>query len=178
MTEHGGGAVLGRPRRHGCTTTRNVTRDRGLAGQVPGPGGERDTVPTMRSPEDTLEIQAVVVRYGFMIDDRDWDALDQIFTEDAVVDYRLNDPPTGVGPIVGRDELLHQLRDVLSHPYQHMLVSHVIDDVSDDEVVVRSKALLPIPGDRIADILYRDEVVRTPDGWRIKNKTIKSYHPS
>jgi hypothetical protein len=57
-----------------------------------------------------------------------------------------------------------------------MLVSHVIDDVSEDEVVVRSKALLPLPRGSIADILYRDVVVRTPEGWRIKSKSIKRYN--
>jgi len=130
-----------------------------------------------RDAADTLEIQEVVVRYGFLIDDRDWSAFDQVFTDDAVVDYRLQvgDALTGVGPIVGRDEVVRQIRD-LQHPYQHMLVSQVIDDVSADEVVVRSKALLPLPGGGIADILYRDVVVRTEQGWRIKHKSIKSYN--
>ena len=55
------------------------------------------------------------------------------------------------------------------------MVSHVIDDVSSDEVVVRSKALFPMPGGTIADIMYRDVVVRTPDGWRIRHKSLKRY---
>ena len=41
-----------------------------------------------RSAEDILAIQAVVVLYGFLIDDREWDRFDQVFTEDAVVDFR------------------------------------------------------------------------------------------
>lgn len=32
-------------------------------------------------------------------------------------------------------------------------------------------------GDRIADIMYRDQVVRTAAGWRIKSKAIKSCRP-
>jgi hypothetical protein len=56
-----------------------------------------------------------------------------------------------------------------------MLVAHQIEAVSDDEVVVRSKALLPIPGQCIVDTMYRDVVVRTPRGWRIKHKSIKRY---
>jgi hypothetical protein len=131
-----------------------------------------------RAAEDTLAIQSVVVKYGFLVDDREWDAFDQVFTDDAVVDFRLdnNDPPGAMGPYIGRDEIVHQYRDVLQHPYQHMLVAHVIDEVSADEVVVRSKALLPLPGGSIADILYRDVLVRTPQGWRIKQKTIKRYN--
>jgi hypothetical protein len=134
--------------------------------------------PARRSAEDTLAIQAVVVLYGFLVDDREWDRFDQVFTEDAVVDFRDHsaEPPRGLAPIVGRAEIVRQFRDVLTHPYQHMLVNHVIEDVSRDEVVVRSKALLPLPGGSVADILYRDTVVRTPDGWRISRKTTKRYN--
>ena len=134
--------------------------------------------PAPRSAEDILAIQAVVVLYGFLIDDREWDRFDQVFTEDAVVDFRDQsaEPPTGLAPIVGRAEIVRQFRDVLTHPYQHMLVNHVLEDVSPDEVVVRSKALLPIPGGSVADTLYHDTVIRTPDGWRISRKAIKRYN--
>ena len=131
-----------------------------------------------RSAEDILAIQAVVVLYGFLVDDREWDRFDQVFTQDAVVDFRDQSasPPTGLAPIAGRAEIVRQFRDVLTHPYQHMLVNHVIEDVSPDEVVVRSKALLPTPGGSVADIVYRDIVVRTPGGWRIRHKSIKRYN--
>ena len=133
---------------------------------------------TKRSAEDILAIQAVVVLYGFLVDDREWDRFDQVFTEDAVVDFRDQSaqPPRGLAPIVGRAEIVRQFRDVLTHPYQHMLVNHVIEDVSADEVVVRSKALLPMPGGTVADVLYRDTVVRTADGWRISRKATKRYN--
>ena len=136
----------------------------------PGPG--------KRSADDILAIQAVVVLYGFVLDDREWDRFDQVFTQDAVVDFRDQSasPPTGLAPIVGRAEIVRMFRDVLTHPYQHMLVNHVIEDVTPDEVLVRSKALLPMPGGSVADIMYRDTVVRTADGWRIARKEIKRYN--
>jgi len=101
-----------------------------------------------------------------------------VFTEDAVVDFRDQSasPPTGLAPIAGRSEIVRMFRDVLTHPYQHMLVNHVIEDVSPDQVLVRSKALLPMPGGSVADIMYRDTVVRTADGWRISRKEIKRYN--
>jgi hypothetical protein len=134
--------------------------------------------PAKRPAGEILEIQAVVVLYGFLIDDREWDRLDEVFTEGAVVDFRdhSSQPPAGLAPIIGRAEIVRQFRDVLTHPYQHMLVSHVIEDISPDEVIVRSKALLPVPGGSVADIMYRDTVIRTPDGWRISHKAIKRYH--
>jgi hypothetical protein len=56
-----------------------------------------------------------------------------------------------------------------------MLVSHIIDSVAGDEVVTRTKALVPLHEGGIADIAYRDVLVRTPAGWRIKDKSIRSY---
>jgi hypothetical protein len=134
--------------------------------------------PGKRSAEDILAIQAVVVLYGFVLDDREWDRFDQVFTQDAVVDFRDQSasPPTGLAPIVGRAEIVRMFRDVLTHPYQHMLVNQVIEDVTADEVIVRSKALLPMPGGSVADIMYRDTVRRTADGWRISHKAIKRYN--
>lgn len=130
-----------------------------------------------RTPQDTLEIQELVVRYGFVVDDREWDGFGDILTEDAVIDLRDHDvdPPAGLGPYTGLDEITHHYRDVLTHPSQHMLVNHVIDDVSDDEVVVRSKALVLLPEQKAARLVYRDVVVRTPKGWRIRQKNVKLY---
>ena len=66
-----------------------------------------------RSAEEILEIQAVVVRYGFLLDDREWDRFDEVFTEDAVVDFRdhSSQPPAGLAPIAGRAEIIRQFRD-------------------------------------------------------------------
>jgi hypothetical protein len=125
------------------------------------------------APQDALAVQAVVQKYGFLIDDRRWDDFDEVFTEDAVVDFRIGG--TGPDPLVGRGEIIRQFRDVFKHPFQHMLVSHLFEEATDDEVIVWSKALLPLREGGIADIVYRDVVVRTSDGWRIKDKSIKSY---
>ncbi len=130
-----------------------------------------------RSAEEILAIHDVVVRYGFVVDDRDWERMSEVFTEDAVIDFRDQraDPPRGLTPIIGRDEIVRQFRDVLTHPFQHMIVARTIDDVSDREVVVRGKALCPVPG-AIIDFEYRDVVVLTDDGWRIKHKSVKRYN--
>jgi hypothetical protein len=122
------------------------------------------------SSEDVLAIQNVIMKYGFLIDDREFARLGEVFTEDAVVDYR----PSGEGPFVGLAEIDRAMK-TLQHPVQHMLVSHIIDSASGDEVVTRSKALIPLQQGGIADIAYRDVLVRTPAGWRIKNKTTRSY---
>jgi hypothetical protein len=122
------------------------------------------------SAEDVLAIQAVIMKYGFLIDDREYDRMGEVFTQDAVVDYR----PGGEGPYVGLPEI-EQAMHTLQHPVQHMMVSHLIDNVSGAEVVVRTKALIPLQVGGIADICYRDVLVRTADGWRIKDKSTYSH---
>jgi ketosteroid isomerase-like protein len=120
--------------------------------------------------DDVVAIQAVIMKYGFFIDDRDFDRMGEVFTEDAVVDYR----PGSGGPFVGLAEIDRAMK-TLQHPVQHMMVSHIIDSVSGDEVVTRTKALIPLQVGGIADIAYRDVLVRTPAGWRIKDKSTHSY---
>ena len=128
--------------------------------------------------EDVLSIYAVVEKYGFLIDDREFDRLGEVFTDDAHVDYRIQgvEPLTGNGPFDGLAEIERQMH-ILEHPVQHMLVSHLIDSVSDEEVVVRSKALVPLHSGAIADIVYRDVLVRTSAGWRIRDKSLRSHRP-
>jgi SnoaL-like domain len=139
----------------------------------------RQASPVRRTVEDRLAIQDVVVRYGYVLDDQAWDALGEVFTDEAVVDFRDHgsNPPRGLAPFVGLDEIRRYFSEILTHPYQHMVVNHMIEDVSDDEAVVRSKTLCPVPGRMVTDIEYRDVVVRTPAGWRIKEKTTKRYNP-
>jgi ketosteroid isomerase-like protein len=122
------------------------------------------------SAEDVLAIQAVIMKYGFLIDDRQFGRLGEVFTEDAVVDYR----PGGDGPFTGLAKI-DQAMKTLQHPVQHMMVSHIIDDVSGDQVTTRTKALIPLQAGGIADITYRDVLVRTPAGWRIRDKSTRSY---
>ncbi|WP_271214859.1 nuclear transport factor 2 family protein [Pseudonocardia halophobica] len=137
-----------------------------------------------RTLEDRLAIRETVERYGFHLDDKDFDALRSILTEDAVLDFRDHrlDPPRGLSPFVGADEIIRQFREVVVYgadgPFQHIIVSSLVEDVSEDEAVVRSKVLCPMPDQLVIDVEYRDVVVRTPDGWKIKHKTCKRYNPN
>ena len=42
---------------------------------------------SMQEISDRLEIQDLMVRYSYAIDSRNWDALDDVFTPDAHIDY-------------------------------------------------------------------------------------------
>ena len=130
-----------------------------------------------RPTEDTLAILDVVARYGFVVDERDWAGFERVFTDDAVFDSRDHDydPPRGFAPLHGRDEIVRAFRDVYTHPIQHMIVTSVVDDVSPDEVVVRSKGLFPIPDFQFFEGVYTDRVIRTDRGWRIRHKAFRRF---
>lgn len=42
---------------------------------------------SLQEISDRLEIQDLLSRYSYAIDDGDWDALDDVFMPDAVIDY-------------------------------------------------------------------------------------------
>ena len=42
---------------------------------------------SLQEISDRLEIQDVMVAYCYAVDTRNWDALDEVFTADAVIDY-------------------------------------------------------------------------------------------
>ena len=42
---------------------------------------------SLQEMSDRLEIQDLITRYAYAIDEQDWNALDRVFTPDAVIDY-------------------------------------------------------------------------------------------
>ena len=69
--------------------------------------------------EDRLDLCEIPGRYGDSIDDRNWDQLRTIFTEDAVFDL------TGVGArrLVGIDEIILFMEEEAAHPRTHMMTN-------------------------------------------------------
>jgi len=133
---------------------------------------------------DRLEIGQLLVAYSEAVDRRDWDALDDVFTPDAVIDY------TELGGIRGDLEAIKGfLRSSLGEEsgklgFMHLLgqARVVIDgDVASartpclNPMVLRVPAAERCPGDDrehvyFCGLWYRDELVRTPGGWRIRDR--------
>ena len=68
---------------------------------------------------DRLELLELPGRYGDAIDDRNWDNLKRIFTEDAVFDL------TGVGArrLEGLNDIVHFMNVEADHPKTHMMTN-------------------------------------------------------
>ena len=123
---------------------------------------------------DRLEIQDLFARYSFAIDERDWDALDAIFTPDARIDYS----ETG-GAVGSFAEIKAWLPKALERfpMFQHMVATTKLDIDGD---TARSRTILFNPMTYRAEngedqvffigLWYRDKLVRTPAGWRISER--------
>ncbi|MCP3735908.1 nuclear transport factor 2 family protein [Sphingomonas sp. RP10(2022)] len=129
---------------------------------------------TLQEIGDRLEIQDLLARYSFAIDDRDWEALDSIFTADARIDY------TQTGGAVGS---LAQVKAWLPlalerfSRFQHLVATSTLD-LAGDRASGRTILFNPMVY-RGADgveqtffigLWYRDVFVRTTDGWRIAER--------
>lgn len=130
----------------------------------------------MRSQQelsDRCEIQDILAEYCHAIDTQNFSALDDVFTQDAIIDY------TAVGGAKGNlQETKAYLERALSKftGMQHMLGLPQIK-IQGDKADVRTICFNPMvvnqdgqPHVFFVGIWYVDKWVRTPDGWRIQHR--------
>jgi hypothetical protein len=116
---------------------------------------------------DRLEIHELPGRYGDAIDDRDWDRLDLIFTEDAVFD--LTD--LGSKRLEGLPAIKRYMDEEANHPRTHMMTNIYVDETAvGAKLYFRIVALLPER--RVGTASYYDDVVKTANGWRVQNRVL------
>jgi hypothetical protein len=109
----------------------------------------------------------VVVRCAAAFDRRDWPALDEVFTADAV----------GYG-VEGRNEVVKFVRSFLGGcgPSQHLLGNHhVLVDGAAAKSVCKARVFHQGAGDRSNQTYecfgnYWDDLVLTDSGWRISKR--------
>ena len=122
---------------------------------------------------DRIEIQDLLARYTHAIDQRDWDALDRVFTPEARIDY------SAMGGAVGS---LAEIKEFLAGAmpmfeiFQHLVGSSVVD-IDGDTATARTICHNPMvlrggddPHLLVCGLWYRDKLVRTPAGWRIAER--------
>lgn len=114
---------------------------------------------------DRLELHEIPGRYGDSIDDRDWDKLRTIFTEDAVFDL------TGVGSrvLTGIEDIVDFMENEAAHPRTHMM-TNVYADPTEAGATLRFRIVALIGQGRTGTASYYDDVVRTAEGWRVKHR--------
>ncbi|MEY2448444.1 MAG: hypothetical protein QOH79_1920 [Acidimicrobiaceae bacterium] len=138
---------------------------------------------SLQEISDRLEIQDLIARYSYALDSRDLDALDELFTADAVLDYR------ATGAIRGSlDEMKAFVADAFTmfEGTQH-LTTQTLLSFEDDGNTAHGKSACHNPmvfaGDNkpkmmVVGLWYRDTFVRTPDGWRFRERTEEQLYSS
>ena len=113
--------------------------------------------------EDTLAIHELLALYGHIIDAREWQRVDELFTATARYDMR----EFGLGLVEGAAAIreLWSRPDAM-HPLAHHATNIVVSTDADGTVRVLSKGLGVGPNGRVGSVVYRDVVERTPAGWR------------
>jgi 3-phenylpropionate/cinnamic acid dioxygenase small subunit len=128
---------------------------------------------SLQEISDRLEIQELLIRYSHCVDTHDWDGWETVFTPDAVIDYTEMGGPRG--SVKETRAFLESTMPMFSST-QHMLGNTVLE-FDGDEVRARTICHNPMVLDRegkphlfVCGLWYRDVLVRTPDGWRIKDR--------
>jgi ketosteroid isomerase-like protein len=128
---------------------------------------------------DRIEIEQLMARYCHALDNRDWETLRQVFTEDAI-----HDDSVAGGFRGGVEEKIRFLKRALDKVQiiQHN-VSTILLDLHSDMAYARSACQCPVVVDTgngrtqvfFQGLWYHDTLVRTPDGWRFAERVERSY---
>lgn len=128
---------------------------------------------------DRIEIEDLLVRYCYAIDDRDWNAYRNVFTADAIID----DTVTG-GIKSGVEEHVTYLKKALTKiTISQHAISTILIEIKGDEAKARSHCSCPMVVDLgngrtqvfFQGLWYRDRLVRTREGWRFKERGEEGY---
>jgi SnoaL-like domain len=117
--------------------------------------------------EDMMAIHELLGLYGHLIDQRRWDDLAEVFTDDVVFDA------TSFGQSVTtsyKDLMHHWKSDDTMHPLAHHVTNIVVSEGPDGTVRVLSKAIGVGRKGRVGSATYEDVVVKTPRGWRLSRR--------
>ena len=138
---------------------------------------------SLQEISDRLEIQELIARYSYALDSRDFDALDDLFTPDAILDYR------ATGAIRGSlEEMKAFVTDAFTmfDATQHLTTQTTLRFDADGNTAYGKSAChnpMVFGGDNkpkmmVLGLWYVDTFVRTPDGWRFQERTEEQLYSS
>lgn len=141
---------------------------------------DQAAAPSLQALADRFAIQDVLFRYSTAIDTKDFALLADVFSDDGVGDYTASGGIRGTLP-----EIQQWLAGALSifQVVQH-LVTNVTVEVRGDEATSHCYLFNPLGwtrDDGSVEMLYcgasyRDRLVRTPKGWRIRERVIQPVY--
>jgi 3-phenylpropionate/cinnamic acid dioxygenase small subunit len=121
--------------------------------------------------EDRLAIHDVIAMHGHVADDRDWDRLGELFTDDAVLDLE----DFGYGTLRGLQairDLSRGSQDDKGQPLGHHATNIIVVGQDSHGVRARSKALAVMADGTSGTAVYEDTLRREEHGWRISHRKV------
>lgn len=128
---------------------------------------------SLRALIDRDAIRSLALQYAHAIDHRDFAGLRQVFTEDAVLIHPYGESP-GIEAILQAMQGLGRYRATLHAVHNHL--SWLEGDRATAETCCVAMHFLPVEDGELQQdmgIRYRDELVRTPAGWRITRRALE-----
>ena len=120
---------------------------------------------------DRLAINDLLTRYACAVDDRDWETVRSVFTEDAVLDYTVFRGPRGSAAEVAEwTAKALQAIDASQHFITNVRVRIDGDEATAESYVYSPLALAGGAGVMHTGGSYSDRLRRTADGWRIAER--------
>lgn len=131
---------------------------------------------TPQQTSDLLEIQQLIHRYAWLIDARDFDALDQVFAAGAEVHYNVFG---GVRQRFPEVKAFLRMGLSLHRVTQHQMNTPLVDLAGDrarartyGNLVHVQELLDGKPSYVVQHAVYHDELARLPEGWRITSRRL------
>ncbi|MCR4466621.1 nuclear transport factor 2 family protein [Burkholderia sp. SCN-KJ] len=123
---------------------------------------------------DRLEIQDLLTRYCHAVDRRDWNELERLFADNAMLDYAAFG-----GPVGDRADIARYLKQATSamRGTQHTISTSLLVVDGNAATARTAGQVMMITADASGDdrvcfvgLWYRDLLVRTECGWRIQSR--------
>jgi hypothetical protein len=125
----------------------------------------------MLDTHDIVAIQQLMAHYGHLVDAREFRRLGEIFSDDGIFDVAAHQ--------AGRHEGLAGVIaffERASHPAAHHSTNlYVYEEAG--ETRAWSKYAVPSEGGRMYGGDYKDALVHTTNGWRIKERVVTARWP-
>lgn len=123
--------------------------------------------------EEHSEIETVLAKYALALDNNDWEAYGQIFTEDAVMEFANSTEGTNGAPLDGLKTItgfMSRQDSLKAGKSDHHTLNSVIWRDSTGVVRAWSNYLVTRADGTVTHGEYLDQLVQTKDGWRIKHR--------
>lgn len=124
--------------------------------------------------DDRFALLQLAARYGNVMDDRDWDRLTTLFTDDAP--FIVKGLPSGDLRFDGVDGIRRAMAaPSAQHPVAHHITNvEIREDL--DPLILTYKVVAPELSGGVHSTDYADRVVKTPAGWRIAEHVATRRH--